>query len=186
MTLPEALAALDAHICNDNSCMFAPAKRGGMGTNGGCQCVRGRPFIAPALAGHAALRAGDREAWQEDGEVSGGEAEDMSRLVATTEIERYIDDRLGEIQKAPRMHGGTPHEVDAVCYILLEMSERFCAERPVVLRDEYTRLSRALHPKCPASLGLVGWLCDTHGETKAMGLVVAFYLLLLARLREVA
>ena len=27
---------------------------------------------------------------------------------------------------------------------------------------------------------------DTHGETKAMGLVVAFYLLLLARLREVA
>lgn len=51
MTLPEALATLDAHTCNDNSCMFATAKRGGMGTNGGCDCIiRGRPFIAPALA----------------------------------------------------------------------------------------------------------------------------------------
>lgn len=49
-TLPEALATLDALTCGDNSCIFAPAKRGGMGTNGGCQCVRGRPFIAPALA----------------------------------------------------------------------------------------------------------------------------------------
>ena len=66
-TLPEALAALDALICNDNSCFFAPAKRGGMSTNGGCRCFDGRrdggkPFLVPALA--AVVKAARAEAEQ--------------------------------------------------------------------------------------------------------------------------
>ena len=78
MTLPEALAALDAHICNDNSCMFAPAKRGGMGTNGGCQCVRGRPFIAPALA--AVVKAARESVGEQD----------VLRAAASEEARDYV------------------------------------------------------------------------------------------------
>lgn len=107
-TLPEALAALDAHICNDNSCMFAPAKRGGMGTNGGCQCVRGRPFIAPALA--AVVKAA-RES------VRGPAAVDhralLLSLCASLTLADHMGDAYGDIIDALTKAGVLLNEDDS-------------------------------------------------------------------------
>lgn len=74
-TLPEALATLDTLTCNDGSCFFAAPPVGGMRTNGGCDCIRGRPFIAPALA--AVVKAARERVAQDEREAKLAEEREL-------------------------------------------------------------------------------------------------------------
>ncbi len=73
------------------------------------------------------------------------------------ELETFITERLASIQKRPMMFGG-PDALEAQGYLLLELTNQFCIQYKIDIRETHLRFKSKRFPKCPGPATISWWL----------------------------